>query len=134
MSLFNKNKTMLIKESDEKTDLINLEDYYSNFFYKDQKFKRSFKNKLLTVREYFSNNPKIFFLAELTIGFLIFGFPLIYLFYFLRSIKFINKSENQYDQIVLRATIPIISVLSILTLCLAVIIVLKIKRIFKSRV
>lgn len=124
---------MLIKENDEKTNLINLEDYYSNFFYKDEKFKRSFKNKLLSLREYFSDNPKTFFLAELSVGILFCGFPLTFLFYFIRSLKLQSANESQFDQLFVKAALPLITVLGSLIIAVAVIIVLKLRKIFKSR-
>jgi len=124
----------MLKENDEKTNLISLDDYYSNFLYKDKKFKCSLKNKLLTLREYFSENPKIFFLAELTAGTIFCGFPIIFLFYFLRSIKFEkNNTENYYDQLFIKAALPYIIVISSLLIAVAIIIVLKTRQIFKSR-
>jgi len=124
---------MLKQENDEKTNLINLDEYYSNFFYKDQKFKKSFKNKILSLREYFSENPKMFFCSELLIGLLCFGFPLFYLFYILRSIKYQNKQDIQYDQKFIQAAIPLIIIISIILITVVTIIALKIRRIFKSR-
>ena len=118
---------------DEKTNLINLEDYYSNFFFKDLKFKRSFKSKMLSLREYFADNPKLFFLAELSVGVLLCGFPFIFLFYFIRSLRLENKNDNEPEKEFIKAALPIIAVLCTLIIAIAIAIVLKLRKIFKPR-
>ncbi len=125
---------MLIKENDEKTNLINLVDYHTNFFYKNQKFKKSFKNKILLIREYFSEYPKLFLLAEITIGIICFGLPLVFLFYILRNLKYQKDlDENTYNQYYIQAFFPIIFIITTLLISTGILIILKIRKIFKSR-
>ena len=73
---------MLDKENEEENKLIDLEEYYSNFFYKNKKFKQTMKSKILDSREYFSQNPKIQFGLEILLGLIFFGFPMFYLIHY----------------------------------------------------
>lgn len=117
---------MLEKENEEENKLINLQEYYSNFFYKNKKFKQTFKAKLLDSREYLSKNPKIHFLFEILFGFIFFGFPG---FYFFNSIPKSKINENKIDFF---SFTPLIIISFIFMMTLVIILGFKIRRILKN--
>jgi hypothetical protein len=118
---------MLLKENEEENKLINLEEYYSNFFYKNKKFKQSFKSKMLDLREYFSLNPKIHFAFDILIGTIVFGFPLLYLVIY-RQYEDIKSEKFNFFSFM-----PLL-IISIFTLTIILIIFgMKIRRISKTR-
>ena len=119
---------MLDKENEEENNLINLEEYYSNFFYKNKKFKQTFKSKLLDSREYLSQNPKTHFSIEFLLGLIFFGFPMFYLIHYIPN----KEIQNEYKRLDFFSFKPLL-IISIITLVITIIILgLKIRRILKT--
>jgi hypothetical protein len=113
-------------ENEEENKLITLEEYYSNFFYKNKKFKQSFKSKMLDFREYLSFNPKIHFLFNILIGTILFGFPIFYLVFYKPSEDFQNEQFNYFSF----RPLMIISIITLISIL--IILAMKLRRISKT--
>lgn len=121
-----------VKEIEENTELISLEEYYSYFFYKDHKFKSSLKSKFLRIREYFCEHPKQYFLCELLLGIITFGFPISFFYYYLRSFKY-SDNVTQMNKEFLIAVLPMLSMIAFYLIMVFIFVTIKIKRLFQGR-